>query len=144
MYCTCMAWHAWISSKIPFGSILFVENFVYYTLRPVLIIDSIGLAIKNWVIGSRSIHFYRLSRTGSWWQQAKQVTVSTSSWGLQRCSLARWDILYNLSSVFLVYPGVSHQLDVPRKPPKEGTQEASWSHAQTTLTGSFDTKEQRL
>ncbi len=52
--------------------------------------------------------------------------------------------MYNLSSVFWVYPGVSYQFDVPGKPPKEGTQEDPDQMPEPPQLAPFDVKEQRL
>ncbi|KAK0130659.1 Fibronectin type III domain-containing protein 7 [Merluccius polli] len=52
------------------------------------------------------------------------VAISSVPPGGSR-GIARPDEMYNPSSEFWVYPGVSYQLDLPGKPPREGAQEAS-------------------
>lgn len=59
-----------------------------------------------------------------------QQTWNRSSWGIP-------GEICNLPNKFLVCPRVSSQSDVPWKPPKGGTQEASWSDDQTTSTVSI-------
>lgn len=57
------------------------------------------------------------------------ATLFSSCWEILRHSQPRWDVLCNPSSEFWVYLWVPSQLDVPRRPPKGCTPEASRSDA---------------
>ncbi len=65
-----------------------------------------------------------------WWQQAEQGSPDTPfSSNVFQLLLGGPEAfpsqMSNLSSVFWVYRRVSYKLDVPRKPPEGGTEEAT-------------------